>query len=300
MSLKKIYFILIAALPLIVSSCGDDDDNILWADSGSNSTNGKAPTIVTRRMECPRLKGDANEKLISHWTKRGKDSVMTYCLAYDLQKLHSRWVAFRFDGQTRSKSVSRSQEPFSDDPNLKTPYRIGAGTYGSGYDRGHICASADRLYSTTANDQTFYMTNMSPQLHDFNGGYWVTLEGHVQKLGRNTAFSDTLYVVKGGTVNDIRGTLTRSNGTTTVVPRYYFMALLKIKNGVYSSIGFLMEHKNYPYNFDNKAPLSEMVQHTMTINDLENATGIDFFYNLPDDLEEMVESQRSPYIWYVQ
>lgn len=288
MRISKYFYTLIAALPLIVSSCGDDD-NIGWADGGSG-THVKATTQIERRMECPRLKGDVNEQLIAHWTRQGTDSVMTFCLAYDLQKHHSRWVAFRFDGQTRKKSVSREGD-FADDPNVAPPHRIGSAGFGSGYDRGHLCASADRLYSGTANNQTFYMTNMSPQIHDFNGGYWVTLEGLVQSLGRNASFADTLYVVKGGTLNDTREELTRSNGTRVAVPKYYFMALLKVKNGVYSSISFMMEHKNYGYNFDHKAPSSEMSQHALSINSLERATGIDFFCNLPDDIEERIESQ---------
>lgn len=85
------------------------------------------------------------------------------------------------------------------------------------------------------------MSNMSPQLSAFNQGYWVTLEGLVQKLGRNTSFSDTLYVVKGGTVaaNQVKTHITRPNGKRVAVPKYYYMALLKVKNGVYSSVAFL-------------------------------------------------------------
>lgn len=297
--LKYPLYILIAALPLFVSSCGDDDDGIGWAGEGGNTTGQvKAPTTVTSRLECPRLKGDANEQVIAHWTRQGKDSIMTYCLAYDLQKLHSRWVAFRFDGQTRVKSVSRAaSDAFSNDPSLSSQYQIGSSGFGGGYQRGHLCASADRLYSTTANVQTFYMTNMSPQIGDFNGGYWVTLEGLVQTLGRDKNYADTLYVVKGGTINKTIGTIGRGNGKSTVVPKYYFMALLKVKNGIYSSIGFLMEHKNYGYNFNHQAPLQEMTQHSMSINDLETATGFDFFWNLPDEIEERVESQRTPSAW---
>lgn len=295
---NRLFYILIAALPLIVSSCGDDDNDIIWGNGGGGTGSAiKAPTNVTSRMECPRLKGDANEQLIAHWTKSGRDSIMTYCVDYDLRKHHSRWVAFRFDGQTRNKSVSRSAEPFADDPSLPSQHRIGFGGFGSGYDRGHLCASADRLYSAAANDQTFYMTNMSPQLHNFNGGYWVTLEGLVQSLGRDSSFADTLYIVKGGTIDKTIQTLSRSYGNTTVVPRYYFMALLKVKNGIYSSIAFLMEHKDYGYDFDKQAPRSEMRGHAISVNDLESQTGFDFFWNLPDDKEESIESQMAPAQW---
>lgn len=67
-----------------------------------------------------------------------------------------------------------------------------------GYDRGHIVASADRLYSKEANEQTFYYTNMSPQRHNLNTGVWLQLEKLVQEWARSGRLRDKLYVVKGG------------------------------------------------------------------------------------------------------
>ena len=71
---------------------------------------------------------------------------------------------------------------------------------GSAYDRGHLVASADRLYSIPSNEQTFYYSNMSPQINSFNGGIWAHLEKRVQDWGRLSAIRDTLYVEKGGSV----------------------------------------------------------------------------------------------------
>lgn len=143
------------------------------------------------------------------------------------------------------------------------------------------------------------MTNMSPQLASFNQGYWVTLEGLVQKLGRNKTFSDTLYVVKGGTIKDnqIIDYVTRSNGKRVAIPKYYYMALLKVKNGVYSSIAFWMEHKEYGYDKKHKAPLSEIAKNAISVNKLEELTGINFFPNLPDTNEELVESTCDKSAW---
>lgn len=297
MKSKLFAIITIAALPFFMSSCGDDDNGIEWTPSGGGGTS--VPTTnVTSRLECPQPKGDANEQIIAHWTRRGGDSIMTFCLAYDLQKLHSRWVAFRFDAKTRGKGSGRT-EAWADDPSLAACYRIGTSTFGGGYARGHICASYDRQYSTEANAQTFYMTNMTPMNYDFNGCYWITLENHVQDLGRNSTFADTLYIVKGGTIaNDkIIQTLSRGGGKTTVVPRYYYMALLRYRAGSYASIAFLLENKSYGYGGDKKAPLSEMHQHAISVNDLEIFTGINFFWNLPDSKEETIESQCNPSLW---
>lgn len=278
----------------LLASCGEDD-GIQWGGSQGNST---FPENVTARMEIPVPLSDGTTLKLYHYsTGTSGKQTMTYCLEYDVLKLHARWVAFRFDGDTRAKNVSRT-DTWADDPDLPSQYQIGTGAF-SGYNRGHLCASADRLYSTTANQQTFYMSNMSPMLGSFNQGYWVTLEGHVQDLGRDASFADTLYIVKGGTIkNDqISGYANASSGKQIAVPKYYYMALLKIKNGVYSSIAFLMEHKNYGYSYSNQAPLSVIKADAVSVNRLEDFTGIDFFPNLPDAQEEQIEAQLQPASW---
>ncbi len=288
-----------AIAPSIIVSCGDDTPN--WTPSNGNGNSSYTPSSdIAARMETPRILSDGLTVVVSHDVAINGKKVVTYELEYDKSKFHSRWVAFRFDGNTRAQSVGRSdKEPFMDDPSLSSTLHIGYKGFGPGYDRGHLCASADRLYDRTANEQTFYMSNMSPQLSSFNQGYWVTLESQVQKLGRSKTFSDTLYVVKGGTIKEgqIKSYITRNNGNKVAVPKYYYMALLKVKNGVYHSIAFWMEHKEYGYSYKNKAPLSEIMSHAVSVNELEQLTGIDFFPNLPDATEEKVEDQKDINTW---
>ena len=282
---------LLFLLSCLAFSCSDDEP-AKWSTGGNGGTgNGSSNAAIgkyTSRIEVPAL--EEGNTFIQHSTLVGTDSVMTYCLEYNPTKGHSRWVAFRFDATTR-KQVTGRNDSFADDPALPTAWRIGSNGFGSGYDRGHLCASADRLYSVGANVQTFYMTNMSPQLSRFNQNYWVVLEAQVQKLGRSASFADTLYVVKGGTIDDdhVRQYLTRPNGLKVAVPQYYFMALLSIKSGTYESVGFWMEHKDYGYSGNNKPSPEEMAAHMVTIDRLEELTGIDFFHNLPDKVETAVE-----------
>ena len=307
MKLHKL-LLLFAALTFSASCGGDDPILPPGEDGGNNEQPGgeeeeldaEAKAIVSR-METPEILRDGSTLLICHTSSEtvngAKKDVVTYTIEYDKKEYHSRWVAFRFDSATRKKNVSRSGS-FMDDPLLPSDCQIGSSSY-SGYDRGHLCASADRLYSLDANQNTFYMSNMSPQLSSFNQGYWVTLEGLVQKLGRNEGFSDTLYVVKGGTIRDgqILTHVNRSNGAKVAVPKYYFMALLRIKNGIYSSIGFLLEHKNYNYTYEDPVAESAMKKHAMSINQLETTTGINFFPNLPDTKEESIENQCITSVW---
>lgn len=279
---------------IFFASCSDDDQQ--WSTDNNDNT---APTEIEARMETPRILNDGTTVVISHDVTLNGKKVNTYELEFDKTKLHSRWVAFRFDGITRAKTVGRSNEPFMDDPKLNSSFHIGYNGFGKDYNRGHLCASEDRVYDRTANEQTFYMSNMSPQLASFNQGYWVTLESRVQSKGRDASFADTLYVVKGGTIrNDqILNYITRANGKKVPIPKYYYMALLKVKNGVYSSIAFWIEHKEYGYSYDHKAPLSELMKHAVSVNEVEKLTGIDFFPNLPDAAEEKIEDQKIPANW---
>ncbi|MBQ2269369.1 MAG: DNA/RNA non-specific endonuclease [Bacteroidaceae bacterium] len=106
-------------------------------------------------------------------------------------------------------------------------------------------------------------------------------------------------MVKGGTIED--GQIIRKVANNRMaVPKHFFMTLLKVKNGVYSSIAFLMEHKDYGYNRGNYAPLSVMAGHAVSVDELEEKTGIDFFHNLPNIVEAPVEQQCSPSAWGIQ
>lgn len=297
------------AIPVAIISCDNDDnryempDDVQWRSSG-NAAGAIVTTPFDERIEVPARK--AGNTFVSHTVQYNGHEVMNYCLEYDPDKMHSRWVAFRFDGDTRPKEVSRSSEPFADDPKLPSSMKIGSGSFGY-YSRGHLVASADRLFSREANEQTFYMSNMSPQIFNFNAPYWSKLEGIVQDRGRNTNFADTLYVVKGGYIDDdadIIDYVERGNGKRVAVPGHYFMALLRVKGAAdksssYNSIAFWIEHRDYGYNDNDVVPASvfQANHQILSVDELESLTGIDFFHNLPDDIEERVEKEYSVGLW---
>ena len=260
----------------------------------------EADARVAARVEIPAFTTSADELFVVHRTAPsapGRDSIVNYSVSYDRAMFHSRWVAFRFDAETRPKKVTRKayghRPQYPIDPLLPRAVALPSDFPFKGYDHGHLCASADRLYSREANNQTFYMSNMSPQIGQFNQRYWITLEQLVQDWGRDVSFADTLYVVKGGTIDKPNGILRYIPSGNVPVPAHYFMALLKIKNGVYSSIGFWMEHKNYGH----KGTSAAMAKHAVSIHELERLTGIDFFHNLPDAVEQRTEATFSTAAW---
>ena len=258
----------------------------------------EADSLAALRLEMPQLKGDADERYLVHRVKStqdGQDSTINLAIGYDAHWHHPRWVAFRFDTETRPTRVKRSGK-FTFDPLLAPSERLSGNAYkGIGYDRGHMVASSDRTYSLEANKQTFYMSNMSPQVAEFNQKYWIALERLVQELGRNDSFADTLYVVKGGALNDPKDfvKVLTLEGKKVAVPRHNYMALLKVKNGKYSSIGFWLENKDY----GRAGKKEDMVKHAVTITKLEELTGINFFHNLPDAIEKRIESYYSFADW---
>jgi len=305
--LKYLGFVVltVCALPLAFAACSNDDDryempsDVQWRSSGK-----AAGAIVTtpydERLEVPARK--SGNQFAVHTVAFNGHEVMNYCVEFDPVRMHSRWVAFRFDGDTRPKEVARSDEPFADDPKLPNSMWMGSSAFGWPYSRGHLVASADRLFSREANEQTFYMSNISPQISAFNAPYWAKLEGIVQNRGRNTSFADTLYVVKGGYIDDesdLLGYEMRGNGKQVAVPGHYFMALLRIKGKTYNSIAFWMEHKDYGYDDVSQIPntIFQNNHQVFTVDELEQLTGIDFFHNLPDDIEEAVEKEYSAGLW---
>lgn len=229
--------------------------------------------------------------------------ILNYALEWDNTKRHANWVAFTFDTTTSADNVKRT-DAWSVDPKLPAEMQVQESDHkNDGFDKGHLCASEDRVYLKEANEQTFYYSNMSPQLKDFNGGFWRKLETRVQTWGRSTADGvyDKVYVTKGGTLNKLLknfksttvngGTpTTDANGFTIhglACPEYYFMAVLSQKDDVFHAIAFLVPHKE---GMTENPSSDELKEYVVSVDKLEEETGIDFFCNLPDVLENEVEA----------
>ena len=265
------------------------------AGNGSNPVpDPEKPSGYASMLEIPALKGGSMNQFITHTTKRNGKDYPTYSLEYSYKYKHSYWIAYRFDNTTGG-NVGRN-EAYKPDPELPSQYAAKHNDYtNSGYTRGHLCASSDRQYSKDANQQTFYMSNISPQSgNGFNqsGSAWNTGEDKVQAWGYNISRStDTLYVVKGGTIGEgmIKGYIKNE----IAIPKYFFMAVLFRSGDNYKAIGFYMPHENLKDDPDKKDPK----KYLMSIDALEQETGIDFFHNLPDNIENTVEATYNVNDW---
>lgn len=245
-----------------------------------------------------------------HYVTMDGVQILNYALEWDNTKRHANWVAFTFDTTTSADNVKRT-DAWSVDPKLPAEMQTGDSDHtNDGFDRGHLCASEDRVYLKEANEQTFYYSNISPQLNDFNGGFWGKLEARVQTWGRSTTTGtyDKVYVTKGGTLNKLlknfKGTTvnggtptTDANGFTIhglACPEYYFMAVLSQKDDVFHAIAFLVPHKE---GMTRNPSSDELKEYVVSVDKLEEETGIDFFCNLPDVLENEVEAAYNLNDW---
>ena len=284
---------------LFITSCDDDDNDfngkIEITDENRNANDASTDASLAR-WEMPAT--DTSCDYITHYTS---DGLLNYAMEYSKEKMHSRWVAYRYDSKLKAQVTSRSDEwgvePFYN--NNKT-YQIATGFFG-GYNRGHLVGSAERLYSREANVQTFYMSNMSPMNGNFNSIYWGEIETLVRNWGRNCGAGDTLYVVKGGTLDSLLTTTTVRNtlGETVqmAVPKYYYIAVLSLSSeGKAKAIGFWIEHKDFKdSSLSNLKKIRQAA--ACTIDELEERTGIDFFCNVPDCIENIVEARYTRSSW---
>ena len=284
---------------LFITSCDDDDNDfngkIEITDENRNANDASTDASLAR-WEMPAT--DTSCDYITHYTS---DGLLNYAMEYSKEKMHSRWVAYRYDSKLKAQVTSRSDEwgvePFYN--NNKT-YQIATGFFG-GYNRGHLVGSAERLYSREANVQTFYMSNMSPMNGNFNSIYWGEIETLVRNWGRNCGAGDTLYVVKGGTLDSLLTTTTVKNtlGETVqmAVPKYYYIAVLSLSSeGKAKAIGFWIEHKDFKdSSLSNLKKIRQAA--ACTIDELEERTGIDFFCNVPDCIENVVEARYTRSSW---
>ncbi len=313
---------------LALTACSDDGEDIV-IDSNTNkkttvvnvNRNTDGPKEAKYRLEFPHLKG-GNDVVIVHraiMNKNTKTEGVNYCVEWSPAINAQRWSCYQLYSSINyntSDNVSRYNASndgslsascqYPNDPDLSPTYQMTADPYKyNGFDHGHICPSADRLRTTEANYQTFFITNMQPQYSNFNGSNsngqinerspWVRLESQIRTwAGAN--MSDTLFIVKGGTIdssNQILKYLTdKINGQNKIpVPKYFFVALLSKKASRLTAIGFWMEHVD---SYADKKPLSNYAK---SIDELERLTGIDFFCNLPDDEEDSVERSYSATLW---
>lgn len=203
----------------------------------------------------------------------------TYIFSYSEVHEQSEWVAYYLD-ENDITSSNFDRPFFEQDPMVETESADWRNYKKSGYDKGHLCPAGDRKKTFDDFVETFYTSNISPQRHDFNSGVWNRLEDKVRYWATK---NNGLYVVTGGVLTDNLKTIGKEKVS---VPNYFYKVLLS-KNGS-KMIGFLVPHQ------DSNKPLYEFV---VSVDEIEKMTGIDFYPNLQDEIENQLEAKSDYKGW---
>lgn len=191
------------------------------------------------------------------------------------------WVAWELTADETRGTVPRAKG-FVVDPDVAGCPEPWEYSY-SGYDRGHIAPAGDMKWSLRAMEQSFLMTNVCPQVKSFNSGVWARLE----EKCRTWAQADSAIIIIAGPV--MTDSLTETIGDSHIaVPRRFFKVILSPYADPPRAIGFLMNNGAVPGGMQAAA---------VSVDEVEAATGYDFFSTLPDSIESAVESECRFHYW---
>jgi len=204
-----------------------------------------------------------------------------FSLSYNEPFEQAEWVAYTLEKKHLTYD-DRKRPYFIEDPKVKTKSADWRNYKSSGYDRGHLCPAGDRRFSEYAYNETFYTSNISPQNREFNAGIWNQLEMKTRQWVKKNG---THFVITGGVLE--RG-LEEIGEEDVDVPKYYYKVIAKGDAKNLKAIAFLMENR----------PSSKRIQQfAVPIDEVEKRTGIDFFQELPDKIEQVLEREVRTKDW---
>ena len=245
----------------------DTPDNDEDTDQGGN--------VDLKSVEWLELPAMNNPELgyYTHSFKMDGKTYRNYSFGWSQKDRVALWVAYPLCKLYTNGSAGRTNA-WALDPLLGEDSAAPFSGYAGPYARGHQLPSADRQCCDEANAQTFYGTNMTPQLNEHNEGIWSNLESKVRNIASG---SDTTYVVTGVIVSPSSMIEKDSYGKDVTIPDAYFKVLLRYSKsstlGQWNAAAFYLEHRKYDEKIGK--------QHSMSVDALEEITGIDFFVNLP-------------------
>ena len=232
--------------------------------------------VSVQNLEIPAKLKDRSEKIL----KRSN-----YTISYNRNWNQPNWVAWELN-KNETRGRNNRNEEFTADPDLAEAYQVESYDYsGSGYDRGHMCHAGDNHFDAKAMNESFYMSNICPQNHELNAGKWNDLEIACRKWANRY---QQLFIVCGPII-DKRNGKRIGKEHEIIVPEKFFKVILITSTKPARAIGYIFENNG-----------SDRPYKVHSIDEVEKITGMDFFPNLPDKIEDLVESryEASDWRWY--
>lgn len=204
-------------------------------------------------------------------------------LSYNQEHKQANWVAHVITKDILYGNVSRTND-FRPDPKIKNGDATVEDYWNSGYDRGHLAPSADFRWSLDALSESYYYSNISPQVPALNRDSWARLENQLREW---VVESEKLYVVTGPVLNKNLPKIQQGNFNVSI-PEYFYKVVLDNENPNVKAIGFIFPNKKIEYR---------IIDYVVSIDSIEKLTGIDFFPNLEDSVEARVEAMKDISSW---
>ena len=195
-----------------------------------------------------------------------------YSLSYNEYHEQANWVYYKLNNLMLLGTTKRTNN-FRTDYNISSKSSSPSDYRGSGYDRGHLAPAGDMKINSRAMSESFLMSNISPQNPSFNRGGWKKLESLVRMWSRNRAS----YVTTGGVLNS--NSYRKIGKSKISVPtQFYKVIFIPSENKM---IAFLMPNQKIENSLKN---------YVVSVDHIEEITGIDFHHKLEDELEGKLES----------
>lgn len=202
-------------------------------------------------------------------------------VSFNRQHHTPNWVAWELLGSETDGGESRSNKFWQDSEIDGCPDTRDYSN--SGFDRGHLCPAADQKWSAEAMRDCFSLANIAPQSHALNTGAWKTLENKERLWAQRDS---ALIIIAGPVYNDSdRQTI----GASQVrVPGAFFKVI---------AAPYLDKPRGIAFVYPNMTAPGNMEAYVQTIRDVEKITGFDFLSQLPDDIEDEIETVASFREW---
>ncbi len=214
-----------------------------------------------------------------------------YTMSYSRDKGTANWVSWHLD-EAWLGSAARQNDFRADNTLPSGWYQVNQNDYSlSGFDRGHLCPSADRTLSVDDNSNTIFMTNMMPQAPNNNRIGWASLENYCRSM---LAGGYEIYIISGGYGIGGDG----SNGVASYiangnvqVPSNTWKVIMIIADGDDDVNRVTTNTRVIAIDMPNSQSVSsDWTQYKTTVDDIEMKTGYDFFNLVPDNIENVIEA----------
>lgn len=196
-----------------------------------------------------------------------------YQLCYSVEHRISKWAMHELTLAQIKGSQARTNDFKADH---RAPNPVHADSYRrSGYDRGHLVPAADMRLNHQAMSETFFMTNMTPQNPGFNSGVWNSLEAHIRKEVERLG---PALIITAPILLEQQNYLMLQSGVS-------------IPDEFYKIAYFYADQSMQAFVIPNAHAHGQSYRSfKTTVREIETLTAIDFFSELPDDLENMLET----------